>query len=124
MPFRPDRYPRVQLLDDGRSARLLDDFSYVDSSGKWWTARKGLVSDGASIPRRAVKWLSLGIIRAPWTGKHRLAALPHDQACIDRTDTWQEVHRMYWNALVESGEPRMVVWIMGWSVWLFGPRWK
>lgn len=118
MPFRPDRYPRVQLLDDGRSARLLDDFSYVDSSGKWWTARKGLVSDGASIPRIAHR------IRAPWTGRHRLAALPHDQACVDRSSTWQDVHRMYWNALVESGEPKLIVWLLGWAVWLFGPRWK
>jgi hypothetical protein len=118
MPFRPDRSPQVELLEDGRSARLLHDFKYIDPFGRAWVARKGLTSDGASIPRIAHR------IRAPWTGKHRLAALPHDQACVDRVDRWQDVHRMYWNALKDSGEPFYIVWLMGWAVWLGGPRWK
>ena len=55
---------------------LLRDFWYQDPAGKTWTAPKGSVVDGASIP--AALWSTVG---SPYTGAYRRASIVHDVAC-------------------------------------------
>lgn len=65
--------PRVEFLHGGTLVRLLDDFVYHDADARRWVAPKGLVSDGASIPR--VVWSVIGPpIGAPYFN----AGLLHD----------------------------------------------
>jgi len=52
---RFDGSPKVEFVDKGpfkaRNMRLLEDFTYTDSAGSQWTAKKGYETDGASIPQ-------------------------------------------------------------------------
>ncbi|MEM4720693.1 MAG: DUF1353 domain-containing protein [Candidatus Methanomethylicaceae archaeon] len=75
--FRPEE-PTVRLCADSRHMCLVEDFSYISASGKIYTARKGLRSDGGSIP--PIFWPVIG---SPWTGKRRRAYIIHDQLCAD-----------------------------------------
>ena len=62
--------PILQPTGDGRNMRLVEDFSYTDANGATWTAQKGTVTDGASIP--TALW---PIIGSPFTGKYLNAAI-------------------------------------------------
>lgn len=75
--FRPE-HPDMELV--GGRFRLLQDLHYYDPSGVVYSARRGLVSDGASIPRLPVIALLLG---HPWQRTHALAAIVHDQMAQD-----------------------------------------
>ena len=44
--------PKVELLDDGRELRLLEDFAYLDPQGKVWAAKKNSVPNRISLARR------------------------------------------------------------------------
>lgn len=65
--------PILQPTGDGRNMRLIEDFSYTDANGAMWTAPKGTLTDGASIP--TALW---SIIGSPFTGKYLNAAIIHD----------------------------------------------
>jgi hypothetical protein len=67
--------PIVQFLPDGRNCVLLSEIKFRDSKGKVWTAKKGKVTDGASIPTPLWFWLG-----GPYEGPHRDGALLHDEA--------------------------------------------
>ena len=63
----------------GRLMVLTEEFSFTEAStGRVWTAPKGLVVDGASIPRAL--WTMIG---SPFTGNYRRASVVHDKACLD-----------------------------------------
>src|SRR5947207_3005769 len=63
------------LVENGQDRRmeLLHEFSYIDTSGKRWTAPNGWIIDGASIPR--FLWTLVG---SPFTGSYRRASVIHD----------------------------------------------
>lgn len=121
--FEPSDSPAVRWLNDGRLVVLLEEFVYVDPDGVRWVCPKGMTSDGASVPR-------FGWFRTPpFTGRHRLAALPHDQYCsLGQAGlspaASPEVHWMYYRALRCAGVSfweAMRMWI---PVRLFGPRFR
>jgi Protein of unknown function (DUF1353) len=68
----------IEFKEAGERLELLENYSFIDKSYKMWTARKGLITDGASIPRWA--WTSIG---APYVN----AAVIHDQYCDLRTES-------------------------------------
>jgi hypothetical protein len=85
--FAPVRYPDMRPLPSGRNMLLRDDIEY---RGRLvWRTRRGLVTDGASIP--ALLWPFIG---GPFEGRHRRAALFHD-------DYYKRVarERTFWSAL-------------------------
>jgi hypothetical protein len=45
--------PIIELLTDGRNARLFQRFEFVDGKGRGWPVPKDIIVDGASIPRTA-----------------------------------------------------------------------
>jgi Protein of unknown function (DUF1353) len=105
--------------DDGRNMTLERDFAYVDSQGKRWDAPTGAVINGASIPR-----LFWSVIGSPFDGKYRNASVVHDTACEFQKERWEDVHRMFYDAMrcarVGAGKAQT----MYWAVYHFGPRWQ
>ncbi|HEY1065663.1 MAG TPA: DUF1353 domain-containing protein [Pirellulales bacterium] len=110
--------PRAELLDDGRTLRLLEDFVYLDPRGRRWLAAKGAEVNGASIPRAF--WSVAG---GPLDGRYRNASIVHDEGCVQRTAAWQDVHRMFYEACRCGGLPERQAKILYAAVYHFGPRW-
>jgi hypothetical protein len=110
----------VQLLTDGRKAKLLKSFRFTDASGKPWEAPAGTEIDGASIPQ--VFWTIIG---GPYEGKYRFGSIVHDRYCVDHGGrAWRDVHRMFYNACLAGGTDPQTAKLMYAAVYHFGPRWS
>jgi len=108
-----------EFLDDGRKIRLLAPYSYTDPAGETWTVPADTIVDGASIPQ-----LFWSIIGGPLEGKYRNASVVHDFYCDEKTRPWQAVHRVFFDAMRESGVDDMQAKVMYYAVYAFGPRWE
>ena len=99
---------------------LLDNYGYLDISGKMWQAKAGLLTDGASIP--SVFW---PIIGHPYEGLYLHAAVIHDYYCIkeNRYRKWEDVHHVFYDAMMANGVSKLKASLMFFAVWRFGPRW-
>lgn len=117
----PDPLEVSMDTDDGRTAVLLREFRYIDSAGKEWVAPSGMVSDGASIPSSL--WSLVG---GPWSGPHRKAAVVHDFYCMEENlvRPWQDVHNMFYEALITADVDPVTALAMYLGVYRFGPRWE
>lgn len=104
--------------DDGRLMTLIHTVKYVDPAGVEWIAPAGSKTDGASIPQ--IAWTLVG---GPYEGKHRKAAVFHDVACVEKTKAWEQVHRMFYNAMQAAGVPELTAKQMFAAVYAFGPKW-
>jgi hypothetical protein len=109
---------KVELLDDGRQLKLLEDFVYLDPRGRAWTANKDSVVNGASIPR--VFWTITG---GPLEGKYRNASIVHDEWCVRMTETSEKVHLMFYEACRCGGVPEYQAKLLYAAVCHFGPKW-
>lgn len=107
----------VLLPQQHRDMQLLEDFAFVDATGKRWLAKRGTVINGASTP-----W-PFWRIADPFVGRHRLASVPHDAACRERTDDWRAVHRMFYEAMRCAGTNVAMALLLYLAVRWFGPRW-
>jgi len=105
-----------------REIILLDDFYYIDPSGKRWPASKGSVVNGASIPWPLWnKWIG-----PPFVGNYRRASVVHDVACDLREKicaSSQIAHRMFYDACLCGGVGKTKAKVMYWAVKAFGPKW-
>jgi len=119
--FYPNRPLRLRDLfpPDGRRFALEEDFVYEDKKGVAWLAPTDLLTDGATIP--TVFW---SVIGGPWDGLYREAAVVHDAYCCGQTAPWQDVHRMFYEAMRCSGVGWVQAKTMFYAVWLAGPRWS
>lgn len=108
------------LVEEGRDRdmRLLEEFTFIDQAGKRWKVPKGTVIDGASIPR--LFWTMIG---PPFVGKYRRASVVHDYYCVVRTEPWQAVHRMFYEASRSAGVAVIKAKIMYAALRAAGPRW-
>ncbi|KQP17035.1 endonuclease [Pseudorhodoferax sp. Leaf265] len=111
--------PQVQLLDDGRTVKLMAALTYVAASGERWPVDVDVVVNGASIPR--VFWSLIG---GPFEGRYRDASIVHDRYCDLRSRAWQATHRMFYEAMRCSGVGRAKAKLMYYAVYRFGPRWS
>jgi hypothetical protein len=73
---------------------LLNELRYTDPKGVVWIAPAGSEVDGASIPRAL--WPFFG---GPFEGKYRNASVLHDVAYDQKTRPWQQVDRMFYDAM-------------------------
>lgn len=101
-----------------RLVRLVEPFTYIDNNGKRWSVPAGALVDGASIPR--ILWTSVG---SPFVGDYRYATVIHDYYCERRIETWQSTHRVFYEAMLVSGVPKIKALKMYTAVRAFGPRW-
>lgn len=63
----------LTLWEGERNMKLMEDFGFIDSSGKTWLAPKGSFLNGATIPKPL--WSSVG---CPYVGPYRFASIIHD----------------------------------------------
>ncbi|MDY6922958.1 MAG: DUF1353 domain-containing protein [Pseudomonadota bacterium] len=110
--------PRIELLEDGRMARLLGPIAYHRPDGTAWPVPAGSTLDGASIPRAL--WTLIG---GPFEGKYRNASIVHDRYCDSHERRWQDTHRMFHDAMRCSGVGAARAGVMFYAVYRFGPRW-
>ena len=109
---------KTEWLSDGRTMKLLEDFSFIDCEGLTWLAPKGRSIDGASIPRFA--W---SIVGSPFSGRYRKASVIHDIACDDRVRPWESVHLAFYYAMRASKVALIKAKLMYAAVYHKGPRW-
>ncbi len=104
------------------------DFTFIDSLGKRWLAPKGTKTDGATIPQWA-----LSVTGDRMDTGYRNAALVHDAYCQGglngegpsfQKDSWENVHRMFYEACVANGVDPVRARLMFSAVWIGGPRWN
>jgi hypothetical protein len=102
-----------------REMELLTDFVFVDSRGVEWLAAAGSTVDGASIP----DWIWSKAIGTPFIGDYRRASVVHDVACKEKTRPHEQVHRMFYDAMIADGVAKKRAMSMYTAVRLFGPKW-
>ena len=98
---------------------LLNDYSFVDSRGQRWTAPRGTVVNGASIPKAA--WSIMG---GPWSGRHRNAAVIHDYHCAELISNSETVHRLFYDGLRANGVSKSKAKVMYYAVLVGGSDWN
>jgi hypothetical protein len=108
----------VKALPDGRSLELTQPFSFIDANGKLWAVPTGTVVDGASIP--GAFWSFIG---GPFEDKYREASVIHDHYCNEKSDTWENVHLVFYNGMLARGVESLKAKLMYAAVYNFGPRW-
>ena len=107
----------AEFDSDGRKVKLIEPYSFVDPDGKKWDVPAGYLTDGASVP--SVLWA----IYPPFTGAYRSAAVIHDFYCDNKETTWQDTHKVFYNAMRAADVDENDAKIMYGAVYLFGPRW-
>jgi hypothetical protein len=104
--------------DHHRKMILLSAFSFEDPAGKIWQVPAGAKIDGASSP-----WWLWSIVGSPYVGRFRPASVVHDYFCYSETESWKDVHKLFFQACRANGVNRYKARIMFWAVYVFGPRW-
>lgn len=104
--------------DGDRDMELMRTFKFKDSDGKVWTAPRGTIINGASIP--AALWT----FGPPYIGGYRFASVVHDHYCVTQTETWQATHFMFYEACRAGGVGLLKSKAMYAAVYIGGPRWK
>jgi len=107
----------VNATEPDRRMKLLQDFTFVDSKGTEWTAKKDYELNGANIPR--LVWPIFG---SPYYGNFRRASVVHDYFCEDvRKYDYdaQAVHDIFYEGMLEDGVPAPKAWIMDRAVRLW-----
>jgi Protein of unknown function (DUF1353) len=102
-----------------RDMKLLEPFAFRDGRGKLWSVPVGAIINGASIPQ--VAWSAAG---SPYTGSYRRASVVHDYYCETKTESWESVHRMFFDAMIAGGVGEVQAKTFYAFVYAGGPRWK
>lgn len=102
-----------------RTMRLVEDFAFRDAAGKVWEVPAGAEIDGASIPEKLYS-----IVGPPFVGDYRRASVVHDHFCRLRTEDWTTVHKMFYEAVLAGGAPKLLAKTMYAAVLGWGPRWE
>ncbi len=100
---------------------------FVDSVAFRWVAPRNTLTDGASIPS-----IFVPVIGERQSPEFVNAAAVHDAQCgvgnealpEFHSKTWQETHRMFYDALRVGGTEEVKAKIMYAAVYLGGPRWE
>lgn len=98
---------------------LGEELGYLDPAGVGWQARKGLLTDGASIPPWAQPYIGM-----PFDPAFIRAAVIHDHYCDRHVRPWRMTHRVFYDALRESGVAKLKAGIMYFAILVGGPKWS
>ena len=90
LPAKPD--------DNFRDMKLLAPFTYKDPRGMLWEVPAGYITNGASVP-----WGLWNIVGGPYDGPYRDAAVLHDYYTDHKLRSWEDTHRMYYEASIARG---------------------
>lgn len=108
----------AEWLQGGRQMRLIEPFEYIAADGTPWPVPAGTIVDGASIPK--VFW---SVIGGPFEGLYREPSVVHDYYCTIQSRHFEEVHRVFFEAMLASGVSESRAWLMYKAVTNFGPSW-
>jgi hypothetical protein len=109
-------YVKVKWLgNDFHSMQILQEFTYCDSKKVHWTVPKGLIIDGASIPR--ILWSIMG---SPYIGKYRRPSVVHDAYCKLKIRSYKDTHKVFKEMMQVEGVGCIKIFFMYWGVKLFG----
>lgn len=99
---------------------LGEDFGFIDSSNIGWLAAKGNVTDGASIPRWARKFIG-----EPFDPAYLKAAVIHDHYSYSGRPVrgWLETQRVFHEMLIVLNVPRDKAAIMYGGVLIGSKKW-
>ena len=111
----------LKYNDDSSNMTLQENLTFIENDNGHsiiWVAKKGEITDGASIPR--IFWIYPG---SPFTGLYRRAAIIHDSYCKSKSRSCQSIHKMFYNAMMADGVNSVKAWIMYQAVKIGGPKW-
>lgn len=110
----------LDIRDTGhdRDFVILTPFRYLDPKGTTWVVPTGTVVNGASIPRPL--WTLIG---GPWDGPYRRPSVVHDYFFAQKKYASDEVHRVFYDAMVTAGVGKVKAKLMYWAVVRFNRRW-
>lgn len=111
----------VEWVDENpfvASMRLVEDFSFTQSSGKTWLVPAGSIVDGRSISP-----LFVHLSGHPFEGGFRQSAVVYDHAAKQQTQPWQEAQKMFFEASVAEGILPIEAKVMFLLINATGPRW-
>lgn len=106
------------LENEPRKMKVLEEIVFTDSKGIKWIAPTGSIVDGASIPR--FFWRVIG---SPFVGYYRRPTVLHDVYCENKSRTSDDVHAMFYEAMIADGVSKTKAKIMFNAVHDFGPKW-
>lgn len=109
-------------VDDAKRGRLRElsaPFGFIDPNGMHWDVPAGYQTDGASIPL-----FFQPIVGGPWTEGYIRAAVIHDFYIRRQTANADAVHKVFYLALLASGNSRTRAEPLYFAVANFGPQWK
>lgn len=109
----------IKVLDDGRTVEVIGSYEYEDPNGKTWTVPDRYVVNGASIPQ--FLW---SVVGGPYSGRYRNASVVHDYYCDVKSESWKDVHRMFYFAMRANNVSATRAKLMYSAVYRFGPRWN
>jgi hypothetical protein len=104
---------------NGINMVVQNPFGFRDKLGRDWPVPAGFETDGASIPRAL--WTFVG---SPFTGKYLPAAIVHDYHCMQQRASWQDVHLVFYDAMIAGGVNLAYAKLLYFGVYRFGPKWK
>ena len=91
---------------------------YTDPNNLVWEAKKGLETDGASIPLWAQPFVG-----KPYDQSYLKAAVVHDHYCDRHVRSWRSTHRVFYHMLKDLGVPTAKAKVMYYAVFIGGPKW-
>jgi hypothetical protein len=110
-------------IDDDH-IKLLKKFVVIDSRGVRWTARKNLISDGATLKI----FKNVPGIGHPLDGDYLEASVIHDQYCKTKSRSQKDTHRIFRELLEADGVPKIKAWAMWAAVRIYNrvknKQWK
>lgn len=110
---------KAEWLTKTREMKLLEPFAFKGPDCKVWPVPKGAIVDGASIPK--IFW---SVIGGPFEGRYRDASVVHDYYCKVQSEPSDEVHEMFYNAMLANGVDSIKAGLMFYAVSWYGPRWQ
>lgn len=114
---------KLKLSEDNMHFILEDNFEIIDKRNIKWVAPKGMITDGASIP----KWLR-PVIGDPFKGKTLEAAVIHDAYCVTKLRSQKDTHRIFRELCRDNGVSYLRAWIMWSAIRIYNkiknPKWK
>jgi Protein of unknown function (DUF1353) len=97
---------------------IKSEFKYRDPTGVEWLTTPPDKTDGVSIPTWAQPFIG-----HPFDKEFIKAAVIHDHYCVRQVRPWRQTHRVFYDALRESGVSTSKAKLMYYAVYLGGPKW-
>lgn len=112
-----------------RKMVLNQNFGFIDSNGFKWEAIRGTIINGQSFPEwRKNKsfldnmkvFIGTAFIKImswyPYVGNGRRASVLHDYHCQQKAFKAEDVHKMFYDAMLVDGQAKWKADIMYWAV--------